>query len=298
MKWRKLGRIFEPGRYPWCITHGMLPTPLHLSGDLYRVYFSGRDKDNHSHIGYVDIDLTKPTEIQNMSEKPILSPGVLGTFDDCGVSPLHARWDGKVVLLYYMGWHQDGVVRASEMTGLAVGDIDHLIRYSQAPILERTRAEPYSISVLSCVLKEGDKWRGWYDSCDRWLSPALPQYNIKYCESLDGCHWERRGQISVDYLPKETRISRASVIKPNRDFYWMWYCYAIGDNGYRIGCGVSEDGIEFARMDDRAIIELSETGWDSEMVCYPQVFEHGGQLWMLYSGNGYGREGFGIAIEE
>ena len=34
------------------------------------------------------------------------------------------------------------------------------------------------------------------------------------------------------------------------------------------------------------------------MVCYPYVFDHAGNRYMLYNGNGYGRTGFGMAILE
>lgn len=285
----------------------MLPTQLHLHDDLYRVYFSGRDRDNQSYIGYVDIDLAKPTEIVGMSEKPVLSPGLLGTFDDSGVSPLCAfPTPIGEVRLYYMGWQRGSTTRASEMTGLAMVGLDDVglqrqtfVRYSQAPILERTNEEPYCIGVLSCVVREGDLWRGWYDSCDRWITAKLPKYNIKYMESDDGIHWRRRARaVSLTYRNEdETRISRASVIRQN-GIYRMWYCYAIGEGGYRMGYGESEDGIGFNRKDGEAGIDPSSEGWDSEMVCYPSVFEHKGQLWMLYCGNGYGRTGFGIAMEE
>jgi hypothetical protein len=45
-------------------------------------------------------------------------------------------------------------------------------------------------------------------------------------------------------------------------------------------------------------IDVSNTGWDSEMICYPCVFEHKGTKYMLYNGNGYGRTGFGLAVME
>ena len=31
------------------------------------------------------------------------------------------------------------------------------------------------------------------------------------------------------------------------------------------------------------------------MICYPFVLEHKGEIYMLYNGNQYGKEGFGIA---
>jgi len=43
---------------------------------------------------------------------------------------------------------------------------------------------------------------------------------------------------------------------------------------------------------------VSESGWDSESVEYPNVFDYRGAKYMLYNGNGYGRTGFGIAVLE
>ena len=78
----------------------------------------------------------------------------------------------------------------------------------------------------------------------------------------------------------------------------MWYCYAIGHGGYRIGYAESDDGIKWERMDDIAGLDVSPIGWDSEMVAYPYVFKHRGKKYMLYNGNGYGRTGFGLAVWE
>ena len=43
---------------------------------------------------------------------------------------------------------------------------------------------------------------------------------------------------------------------------------------------------------------ISDSGWDSEMVNYPHVFELDGKSYMLYQGNGMGRAGFGLAVLE
>ena len=44
----------------------------------------------------------------------------------------------------------------------------------------------------------------------------------------------------------------------------------------------------WARDDEQIDMGLSETGWDSEMVNYPHVFELDGRTHMLYQGNGMG----------
>jgi hypothetical protein len=49
------------------------------------------------------------------------------------------------------------------------------------------------------------------------------------------------------------------------------------------------------RDDDKAGIDVSADGWDSEMISYPHVFELGEHTYMAYLGNQVGRYGFGLA---
>ena len=62
MKWKKIGQIISPEKVnrKWMVTHAMDPTVDHLSGDIFRIYFCGRNTDNQSLIGFVDIDLKDP----------------------------------------------------------------------------------------------------------------------------------------------------------------------------------------------------------------------------------------------
>ena len=299
MNWRKIGRIFEPNcQYDWVKSHGMLPVIDQIKNDLFRIYFSGRDKLNISRTGFVEININEPTKILYLSESPILDIGKLGSFDDNGVSPTCIVTNGNEKYFYFMGWNKGSKVRAAEVSGLAISKDNGKTfeRFSKAPIIDRTDSEPYTILVISCIIIDNGVWRMWYDSADYWIDKELPRYNIKYAESSDGIHWKRDGLISVNYQNEdETRISRASIIKDN-GVWRMWYCYAVGSGGYKIGYAESKEGYQFERLDHKTGIELSISGWDSEMICYPNVFKHKEKIYMLYCGNGYGRTGFGLAI--
>ena len=232
-----------------------------------------------------------------MSKDPVVDVGSLGCYDDNGVSPTCLVSVDDKKYLYIMGWNKGSRVRAAEVSGLAISYDSGLSfsRYSNVPVLERTTDEPYTILVISSIIIENGVWRMWYDSADYWIDETLPKYNIKYAESTDGINWIRKKIVAVDYLyENETRVSRACVVKKD-NLYQMWYCYAIGTGGYNMGYGVSEDGYSFQRKDKDVGITLSDSGWDSEMICYPHVFNHKGHTYMLYCGNGYGRTGFGIA---
>ena len=81
----------------------------------------------------------------------------------------------------------------------------------------------------------------------------------------------------------------------------MWYSYRGQKNieTYRIGYAESSNGVNWTRKDNLVGIDVSADGWDSEMICYPYVFIHNNEIFMVYNGNGYGRSGFGIAkLEE
>ncbi len=94
---------------------------------------------------------------------------------------------------------------------------------------------------------------------------------------------------------------RASVVREN-DRYMMWYSRrdAMGyrnDRGhsYRIGYAESQDGLRWKRLDDQAGINISSTGWDSEMIAYPNVVQTETRSFLFYNGNGFGRSGIGAA---
>jgi hypothetical protein len=305
MAWIKKGLILKPeGQRDWLTTRAMLPTAVPLHDDIFRIYFSGGDDKNQSRIGYIDVNINEPEKILKLVDKPILDIGAPGCFDDSGVSPTWVVNHKGKIYLYYMGWNHGSMVRVSEVSGLAVSHDggETFIRHSQVPVIDRTPAEPFLILVISYITITPDGvWRMWYDSADKWITPELPKYNIKYAESLDGINWKREGVISVDYKsPEESRVSRACILEED-GLQKMWYCYAIEKNGYQMGYAEAQprlDGLGFIRKDEQVGIYASESGWDSQMICYPNVFSHKGKKYMLYCGNGYGRGGFGYAVWE
>lgn len=300
MQWKKLGKIFCPsGDIEWMTSHAAVPIAENLGGDIFRIYFSSRDSLNRSCTGFVVIDICRPQEILEVSSTPVLAPGNLGEFDDSGAM---ATWlasnEGKRYL-YYIGWNLGVTVPFRNSIGLAISrDGGRFERFASGPIVDRTASEPH-FCASCCVLPDGNKWLMWYLSCTGWQvtdGKLRHRYHIKYAESDDGIHWRREGRVAIDYAnDDEYAISRPSVIREN-DRWRMWFSYR--GVAYRIGYAESIDGKSWTRHDRMVGIDVSQSGWDSEMIEYPFVFDHKGQRFMLYNGNDYGASGFGLAVLE
>ncbi len=306
-QWIKKGVIYEvDDRLPWAKSHAQIPTVDSVSSSCLGVLFSARDDSNRSLIAKIELDSANPLNIQKVQSDPIMSLGKLGSFDDCGMMPSSVvDWAG-VKYLYYIGWNVRNTVPYHNSVGLAFSD-DGGKSYHRAfegPVMDRTAEEPY-FCATTCVRIENGIWRNWYLSCTGWRmidGRAEPRYHLKYAESVDGINWKREGRVAINYADlAEGGVVRASVLK-NGDIYCMWYCYrgisgyrSSCESSYRIGYAESGDGLVWRRMDDLAGIGLSDEGWDSFMLAYPEVVDVAGRRLMFYNGNGFGQTGFGYA---
>lgn len=304
MKWRKIGRLFEvDGQYDWMHSHAAVPFAECVDGDRFKIYFSCRNRENESSIGYIVIDLQKPQTLLELSPEPVLSKGELGTFDDSGtMGCCLLNKEGKKYL-YYIGWNLGVTVPFRNAIGVAESE-DGLtfVKMFEGPILDRTKDEPHFVAS-NCVLEDEGIYKIWYLSCTGWKDvdgTLTHHYHIKYAESSDGINWERNGVVAIDFKDRyEYAISVPRVIKENGT-YKMWFSSRASKEvaTYRIGYAESDDGKVWRRKDESVGIDISEEGWDSEMICYPFIFDHKGKRYMLYNGNGYGKSGLGLAVLE
>ena len=302
MKWKKHGLIYNPsGNLSWAKTHAAVPLSNYLEKNLYRIYFTMRDSENRASMAYLELDISNPTKINYVTKTPVLSPGKLGTFDDSGTTASSIVEFQNKKYLYYIGWNKGVSVPYHTSIGLAISDDggNTFEKYSTGPIMERNSKEPHFCSN-PFVLIEDNQWKMWYISFIRWEiyeGKPRPYYHIKYAESENGIDWNKTGKVCIDFKNEnEWAISRPCVIKEN-GMYKMWYSYRA-DGPYRIGYAESSDGLNWNRLDEKVGIDLSESGWDSEMIEFPYVFNHGKTKYLLYCGNGFGKTGFGYATLE
>ena len=295
--WEKLGKIqIDNKNQGWLTSYAAVPIAEHYIDDIFKVFVTTRNEKNQSNLVSFFIDLNYPTIGFDLSPDAIFTTGKMGCFDDSGVM---ATWitpiDNNTKFLYYIGWNLGVTVPFRNSIGLATVSPDGgITRNFDGPIVDRSPTEPH-FCASCCVIKENGIWHMWYLSCVEWIESdinPIHKYHIKYASSKDGINWSRTGKVAINFKDDEIAISRPSVIN-DEDLWKMWFSHR-GDH-YKIGYAESLDGQNWKRIENHSNLNVSATGWDSEMVEYPFVFDHKGERYMLYNGNGYGKSGVGIA---
>jgi hypothetical protein len=301
-RWRKLGRVFippAPGADPALVSHAALPVAHPLSGDLVRVFYSGRDAANRSAIGTLVLRVGEVPRIEEARPDPVLRPGGIGAFDDagCGVGCVVPMPGGD--RLYYMGWNVGGSSPWRNAIGLAIGDaaLGRFERLSAGPIMDRDITDPYSLSYPWVLrLADGD-WRMWYGTHQTWgAAKADMSHAIRAARSADGITWRREPKVCIPPEGDQIATVRPSVLAKHGGGFTMWYAARTESGPYAIGRAISADGLDWQRHPGG--IEAAADGWEAGAVTYPGVFELLGRRWMLFNGAGYGRSGFGLAVWE
>lgn len=278
-------------------SHAAMPTPIHVGDGRFRIYCSGRDESGRSQVGWFGLTLRPAAVAGDVTLNPVLTFGDLGAFDDRGALNSCFVRVGSSLYMYYVGVSTGRSIPFRSFTGLAISTDggDSFSRYSRGPILPPDDIDPY-LTPLAFVLPEPGGFRMWYTSGVRWTAgPGGPKhfYHIKQAESEDGIRWNKAGRVAIDFDGDEYAIARPWVIRDAEGFR-MWYCFR-GD-AYRIGYAESPDGTRWTRKDREGGLGTSAEEWENEMVCYPSVFDHGGERYMLYNGNAYGGGGVGLAV--
>ena len=279
----------------------------------YRIYFSARKQQGDgrmpiSEILYVDFD-SDFKNIISFSKKTILTPGILGSYDEHGVFPLHVKEVNTRIFGYISGWSRRISVPVETAIGIAESfdGGKTFLRLGPGPILAASGEEPFLVgdpfvveidSGLVMFYIAGTEWK----SSEKEEDPQRV-YKIRTAESLDGIAWFKNERAVIDDVlgPDECQ-ALPTVIKVGSK-YFMYFCYreAFGfrsdpTKGYRIGYAESMDLVNWKRKDEILEIENHDSDWDSQMRCYPHATLVGNKVYLLYNGNSFGRNGFGLAV--
>jgi len=300
--WKKLGLLYCPpaqGRHEKLLSHAANPLPVHLAGNVYRIFYSGRDSSNRSSVGAVDIDIDR-REIVRDHFDPFFTHGPDGSFYADGVSIGNCYTAGGKRFILFMGWQTPlGQHWRGDIGRLEVLPDLSLKLDGGTPFMASDDTDPISLSYPWVTQDPSCRFQMWYGSTLTWdAGNGEMLHVIQYATSPDGHHWKRHG-LAVPYqLGRAQAFSRPTVVRNGVEGLAMWFSYRSGSGQkYRIGHAVSQDdGVTWQLALDKSGLDVSSQGWDSEMIEYPFVFDHAGARYMLYNGNDYGRTGFGLAV--
>lgn len=311
-RWKKLGKLFDPERFggrPWLTAFAQAPATL-VFEDFVRIYFSCRPpaEPNGQYVSrsaWVDVDRSDPYRILRVAEHPILPLGGLGEFDEFGTYPVSVVRNGNEIWSYYGGWTRCESVPFNVAIGLAISHDDGTTfeRVGSGPVLSYSPDEPFVLSGPK-IRRHLDTWYLWYIAGRKWKlvgGRPEPVYKIRMATSADGIQWSKVNRDLIESRVEDDEAQASPDVFFANGRFHMFFCYRYSSDyrgkqfGYRIGYASSSDLLDWTRDDTKAGIDVSEEGWDSEMISYPHVFELDGKIFMAYLGNQVGRHGFGLA---
>ncbi len=313
MKWTKLGKIFDPTQHRLSSNcHEFAQSPQCLVFDAYvRIYFSTREKDKSgkyiSHISFVDLDKAFANILQ-ISSQQVIPLGGLGCFDEHGIFPMNVCRVDENVFAYTTGWNRRVSVSTDAAIGLAISRDSGLSfqKVGKGPVLTSSLHEPFLVGD-AFVRQFGVKFHMWYIYGTKWVEAGAGQapdrvYRIAHATSEDGISWEKEGRAIIAERLDSDECQALPTVTYFDDYYHMFFCYRYAtdfrknkNRSYRIGYAYSKDLQSWHRADSDVGIGVTEGAWDSDMLCYPHVFEMDGEIYLLYNGNEFGRFGFGVA---
>lgn len=301
MKIVKIKRIFNPEDFPKhknLLSHSSNPLPIKIGKNEYRIFYSGRDKNNRSSIGAFDYDL-KLLKVTRTFKEPFFSFDANSSYFYSGISLGGYYEYAGVQYFLFMGWQNDEINHWRGDIGRLMLDKNlNLSLKDNKPLISVDRTDPLSFSY-PFILNLEKGLRMWYGSTLSW---EKDNYNnemihvINSAFSSDGENWTKEG-LAIPYeMDICQAFSRPSLIKNEDNSFSMFFSYRGNKEiKYRIGYAYSKDSLNWDVNLKPEGLDISESGWDSEMIEYPYVFEHDSKRYLLFNGNGYGKTGIGIA---
>lgn len=310
MKSVKIGRnngyIFNPEEYG--LLYAKSPQAI-VFENFVRIYFCSCEIDIQgkylSYVSYIDMDKNFK-EILKINKK-IFEKGELGTFDEHGIFPFSPlKIDNKVIYGYTSGWSRRVSVSTETGIGIAISRDggESFERIGKGPILTCSLEHPFLV-VDGYVKKFDNIFHMWYIYGTNWVEfpnekEADRVYKIGHATSENGINWiKKENEIIASVI--ELECQALPTVEKYNGKYHMFFCYRYPNDfrknkerSYRIGYAYSNNLVNWMRRDDLLDLKLSNDEWDSNMMCYPNVFEMEGSFYMLYNGNDFGKTGFGV----
>jgi predicted GH43/DUF377 family glycosyl hydrolase len=312
----RIGKVFDPTEHQLpldCHSYAQSPQTL-VGNDFVRVYFSSRYTDSPgnfvSRIVFAEFDHSF-SKLLRISDRDVIAPAELGAYDEHGIFPLHIFREQDKIYGYICGLSRRQSVSVESSIGLSESTDggETFVRKSIGPVLTSSLHEPF----LVCdpfVMKVDGTYHMWYIYGLRWIrqsADSRPErvYKIAHATSEDQINWRKEGRTIISDKIDDNECQALPTVIYHKGVYHMIFCFrhAFGfkedkSKGYRLGYAYSTDLINWTRNDNLLQFGQSHGDWDADMMCYPHLFQLKEKIYLLYNGNEFGRNGFGLAEVE
>ncbi|MGD8172506.1 hypothetical protein ACQEXU_12650 [Vibrio sp. TRT 21S02] len=301
MKFKKLGLLYKLpllGLGDYGVSHTSTPRAIHIKDDIFRIYFSSRDEKNRSSVFFIDIDIIKK-DVFYENHNPALTFGDDRTFYPDGISLGDIIESDNGRFFTFMGWNNPEDNHWFGELGLARilddGSLEVVGDKSQ-PTLGVDMIDPISLSYPA-IIKKDSTYEMWYGSTVSWKAQDNEEmvHIFKQAVSTNGINWTKTRTTFPFNSGVMQALSSPTFFEFRSEKHMLFSYRGDGSQTYRIGRAVYSDVDEkWLLVTNQPVVDISNEGWDSEMVEYPFSFEHKGKIYLLYNGNGFGKSGIGI----
>lgn len=307
MKFKVANHIYRPaGNESWSLSHAQVPFAMNHPDGFIRIFYATRDADSASCTAFIDVASDDPSRILHRHDRPVLSRGKPGYFDDSGTMPSWVIPCGDRLRLYYTAWNKSREASYRLSIGVAESEDfgESFTKLYEGPILDRSIHDAIWVGQPA-VMQDDGIWKMWYLSCEKieYIDDhPEPFYNVKYATSVDGIEWRRNGEICIPFQHDRgvDAIGRPFVFRQDSRFMMLHSNRSARgyrsdpEKSYSIACSESRDGIVWTPTS--LMIEGLDADWCNVMNEYSSLLVCGDRTYLFFNGNGFGESGFGYAV--
>ncbi|AGW15016.1 glycoside hydrolase family protein [Megalodesulfovibrio gigas] len=309
--WRRMRRIIGPAEYlPWNKSRVGLPVCLPCDEHCWRIWFSACNEQGQSDALCVDVDPSDAMNILAFRQCPGLERGGDGAFDSAGLMPGCVLAVDGCILLWYSGMRLRQDVPYELAIGLAISEDGGVSfrKVSEAPVLT-AGPDDAGLAHSPMVVHHPDGFEMWYAGGTEWTSfegRVNPQYSLRCAHSPDGIHWTPAGPVFALAEQGIGAAGRPWFVASERP---RLFFDVRGANRFREPTSGEAYRLHHAPLHGKTIrpAEIEPVvftpvptadDWDGWMQAYCCIVPFRDSHIMFYTGNGFGRAGFGYAVAE
>lgn len=264
------------------------PSVLPLGSRQFLVVVSVRDDENRSSAAWLRVSIgDHEVSVDAVSKVPLLEFGELGSFDECGVNITQIEGKPTDLTARYHGWQLRRDGGWWNAIGEARGSLEKgLVRMSRAPTFDRSNDDPFG-TAYHFRFQNID----YYCSYERYGDPSTSRnysYVVKQRSALPSTH-------SLPFLPhfSDCEAQSRPYLIEDGGVLRMWL--SVKGEKYRIRAAERNLKGIWVWSDDAWGLDPRGSDCEVDEVAYAAVFEDQGSLFMMFNGDGHGREGIGVA---